>query len=125
MFLCFHVPFFVLYITWSFLELSHHFMDYWTQFAATGNPNGVPGSPKVWPEYTAAADQNLQLDLDISVDTVSVCVCLFVCVVVCCFCVVLCWFVLAVVFEFHTLMCFVPLCCVCNNDDDNDDDDDT
>jgi para-nitrobenzyl esterase len=35
---------------------------YWTQFAATGNPNGPEdaGSP-TWPSYTAATDQYLEL----------------------------------------------------------------
>jgi para-nitrobenzyl esterase len=34
---------------------------YWSQFAATGDPNG-PGAPAVWPEFTTGSDQRLQLD---------------------------------------------------------------
>jgi len=37
-------------------------LGYWTQFAATGNPNapGDAGSP-MWPAYTTAGDQNMEL----------------------------------------------------------------
>jgi para-nitrobenzyl esterase len=38
---------------------------YWTQFARTGDPNA--GSNPMWPAYTTAADQNLNLDTSITV----------------------------------------------------------
>ncbi len=40
---------------------------YWTQFAQSGNPNG--GSNPMWPAYTTAGDQHLNLDTTISVGT--------------------------------------------------------
>ena len=42
------------------LQLSNLVMDYWTRFAATGDPNG-PGAPH-WPRYSAH-DRILQLDV--------------------------------------------------------------
>jgi para-nitrobenzyl esterase len=46
-------------------QLSAAIMGYWTRFAATGDPNG--GGATVWPAYSSAADQNLQLGDSISV----------------------------------------------------------
>ncbi len=40
---------------------------YWTTFAKTGDPNG--GSNLMWPPYTTAADQDLNLDTTITVGT--------------------------------------------------------
>ena len=40
-------------------ELSSAIMDYWTRFAATGDPNG--GSDPQWPRYDPAADLHMQL----------------------------------------------------------------
>lgn len=42
-------------------ELSALMIGYWTRFAATGDPNG--GGAPVWPAYTEAADQHLELNL--------------------------------------------------------------
>jgi para-nitrobenzyl esterase len=36
--------------------------DYWTSFAATGDPNGA-GHP-VWPRYAAGAEPYLDLDVE-------------------------------------------------------------
>lgn len=41
-------------------ELSNAFMDYWVQFAKTGNPN-VDGRPK-WQPYTTVKDEHLVMD---------------------------------------------------------------
>jgi hypothetical protein len=41
--------------------------DYWTKFATTGDPNG--GSNPMWPAYTTAGDQNVNLDTTITVGT--------------------------------------------------------
>lgn len=46
--------------------LSDAFMDYWVQFAKTGNPN-VAGQPN-WPEYTTSEDQHLIMNETIKVD---------------------------------------------------------
>lgn len=46
--------------------LSEAFMDYWVQFAKTGNPN-IDGRSK-WPAYSSAKDQHLVMDKKISVD---------------------------------------------------------
>jgi para-nitrobenzyl esterase len=35
---------------------------YWTQFAATGTPNGAASAPVMWPAYTTAGDQYLALE---------------------------------------------------------------
>jgi para-nitrobenzyl esterase len=40
---------------------------YWTAFAQHGDPNG--GSNPMWPAYTTAGDQNLNLDVSITVGT--------------------------------------------------------
>ncbi|QDV82159.1 carboxylesterase/lipase family protein [Planctomycetes bacterium TBK1r] len=48
-------------------ELSRAFMDYWVQFAKTGNPN-VEGNPE-WPRYTTAEDRHLVMDKAIDVDS--------------------------------------------------------
>jgi para-nitrobenzyl esterase len=40
---------------------------YWTQFAQNGDPNG--GSSLMWPAYTMAADQSMDLDTTLSVVT--------------------------------------------------------
>jgi para-nitrobenzyl esterase len=45
--------------------LSETMMDYWTAFAATGNPNG-PGRPD-WPAYDSASDEHLELDAEVTV----------------------------------------------------------
>ena len=45
------------------LALSHKMSDYWTQFAATGNPNGKVDLH--WPEYKAN-EQRIVFDLEIS-----------------------------------------------------------
>jgi para-nitrobenzyl esterase len=37
--------------------------DYWSRFAAAGDPNG-PGAPAVWPEFREDDDKRLQLDSD-------------------------------------------------------------
>lgn len=42
------------------LMFSSALMDYWTRFAATGNPNGA--SAIVWPQYNPTTDSMLQLD---------------------------------------------------------------
>lgn len=47
--------------------LSAAFMDYWTQFAKTGNPN-LAGRPN-WPEYATAEDRHLVMDATIKVDS--------------------------------------------------------
>jgi len=41
--------------------------EYWTKFATSGDPNG--GSNPMWPAYTTAGDQNLNLDTSITVGT--------------------------------------------------------
>jgi len=49
-------------------RLSQTFIDYWTTFAANGDPN--PPNRKdvvVWPRYTKAKDQSLELDLVVKV----------------------------------------------------------
>eukprot|EP01090_Pellita_catalonica_P013810 TRINITY_DN3357_c0_g2_i1.p1 TRINITY_DN3357_c0_g2~~TRINITY_DN3357_c0_g2_i1.p1 ORF type:complete len:138 (-),score=19.15 TRINITY_DN3357_c0_g2_i1:104-517(-) len=48
-------------------KLAHHFVDYWTQFASTGDPNS--SSAPVWPKFANASDINLNLDLEITVQT--------------------------------------------------------
>jgi para-nitrobenzyl esterase len=40
---------------------------YWTTFANTSDPNG--GTNPMWPAYTTAADQNINLDTSITVGT--------------------------------------------------------
>lgn len=45
--------------------LSEMMMDYWTAFAATGDPNG-PGRPH-WPVYNPARDEYLELDAEVTV----------------------------------------------------------
>jgi carboxylesterase type B len=40
---------------------------YWTAFAQHGDPNS--GSNPMWPAYTTAGDQNLNLDVSITVGT--------------------------------------------------------
>ncbi len=45
--------------------LSETMMDYWTAFAATGDPNG-PGRPH-WPVYDPARDEYLELDAEVTV----------------------------------------------------------
>ncbi|MEP4684263.1 MAG: carboxylesterase family protein, partial [Rhodopirellula bahusiensis] len=45
-------------------KLTNAFMDYWVQFAKTGNPN-VEGNPN-WPTYTTDADQHQIMDADIT-----------------------------------------------------------
>jgi para-nitrobenzyl esterase len=45
--------------------LSETMMDYWTAFAATGDPNG-PGRPD-WPVYDPASDAYLELDAEVTV----------------------------------------------------------
>ncbi|MFK8115660.1 MAG: carboxylesterase/lipase family protein [Rubripirellula sp.] len=45
--------------------LSNAFMDYWVQFAKTGDPNAAGIPP--WPAYTIAEDQHLVMDKTISV----------------------------------------------------------
>jgi para-nitrobenzyl esterase len=44
--------------------LSERMMQYWTQFAATGNPNR-PGLPE-WPQHDATADRYLDLGTDVT-----------------------------------------------------------
>jgi para-nitrobenzyl esterase len=48
--------------TASQLALSNQMIGYWTRFAATGNPNGGPGSPGLpaWPRFTVASGGQLQ-----------------------------------------------------------------
>jgi para-nitrobenzyl esterase len=41
-------------------------MDYWTRFAATGDPNG--GGAVAWPRYDAASDPYLRLDTSLGAD---------------------------------------------------------
>ena len=48
-------------------ELSDAFMDYWTQFAKTGNPN-VEGRTK-WEAYDSDRDQHLIMDATLSMDS--------------------------------------------------------
>ncbi|MGB7325995.1 MAG: carboxylesterase family protein [Rubripirellula sp.] len=48
-------------------HLSDAFMDYWVQFATTGNPN-VEGVPH-WPAYTTATDQHQVMDTTIRTDS--------------------------------------------------------
>ena len=48
-------------------DLSAAFMDYWVQFAKTGDPN-IEGQPK-WPAYTTSKDQHLVMDKTINVET--------------------------------------------------------
>ena len=45
--------------------LSETMMDYWTAFAANGDPNG-PGRPH-WPAYNPASDEHLELDSEVTV----------------------------------------------------------
>jgi para-nitrobenzyl esterase len=45
--------------------LSEMMMDYWTAFAATGDPNG-PGRPH-WPVYDPASDEHLELGSEVTV----------------------------------------------------------
>jgi para-nitrobenzyl esterase len=45
--------------------LSGTMMDYWTAFAATGDPNG-PGRPP-WPVYDPASHEHLELDAEVTV----------------------------------------------------------
>jgi para-nitrobenzyl esterase len=40
--------------------------DYWTRFAATGDPNG--GSGPSWPAFAASSDTNINLDTTVTVD---------------------------------------------------------
>ncbi|MFH1683692.1 MAG: carboxylesterase/lipase family protein [Candidatus Margulisiibacteriota bacterium] len=40
------------------VKLSEQIMDYWTNFAKTGDPNG-PGLP-LWPAYNSKADENIE-----------------------------------------------------------------
>jgi para-nitrobenzyl esterase len=47
--------------------LSGTFMDYWVQFAKTGDPN-IDGEP-AWPAYTTTKDGHLVMDKTIKVDT--------------------------------------------------------
>ncbi len=43
------------------LALSDLMIRYWTRFAATGNPNGGPGTAPHWPRWTGAAGQFQEL----------------------------------------------------------------
>jgi len=43
------------------VALSNETMDYWTRFAATGNPNGV--GKRTWLPYDAKHDNIFQLDV--------------------------------------------------------------
>ena len=45
--------------------LSETMMDYWTTFAATGDPNG-PGRPD-WPVYDPASEDYLEFDVEVTV----------------------------------------------------------
>ena len=47
--------------------LSDSFMDYWVQFAETGNPN-VDGEP-VWPRYTVSEDRHMVMDKELMVES--------------------------------------------------------
>ena len=47
--------------------LSEAFMDYWVQFAETGDPN-IDGQP-AWPKYRTDKDYHLVMDTTITVDT--------------------------------------------------------
>lgn len=46
--------------------LSEAFMDYWVQFAKTGDPNQSDRAE--WPAYAADSDQHLVMDVEIKVD---------------------------------------------------------
>ena len=46
-------------------ELSEAFMDYWVQFAKTGDPNHEDATQ--WPPFTTAGDQHLELGAEIQV----------------------------------------------------------
>lgn len=46
-------------------KLSEAFMDYWVQFATTGNPN-LSGQAE-WPAYTTDGDQHLVMDVELKV----------------------------------------------------------
>ena len=48
-------------------ELSSAFMDYWVQFAKTGNPN-VRGRTK-WVSFTTEKDQHLVMDTEIKIES--------------------------------------------------------
>ena len=47
--------------------LSKAFMDYWVQFATTGNPN-AEGQPN-WPAFSVDGDQHLAMDKTLMVDS--------------------------------------------------------
>jgi para-nitrobenzyl esterase len=47
-------------------ELAFNFVDFWSQFAGSGNP-GSAGGVK-WPLYNLQSDQNVRLDLNITID---------------------------------------------------------
>jgi para-nitrobenzyl esterase len=47
--------------------LSEAFMDYWVQFAKTGNPN--TNGHSAWPAFTTAKDLHLVMDKTIIVET--------------------------------------------------------
>ncbi|MCX5748843.1 MAG: carboxylesterase family protein [Candidatus Saganbacteria bacterium] len=49
------------------ISLSENIMDYWVNFAKTGNPNG-PGLP-VWPAYDSKSDENIEFGDQIWIDT--------------------------------------------------------
>ena len=46
--------------------LAHKVMNYWIQFAKTGNPNS-PGLPR-WPEYTMSRNRYLIFDDEITIE---------------------------------------------------------
>ena len=51
-------------------QISDAITSYWTNLAATGNPNTGPSTvPVQWPLYNQGSDQNLQLQMPINVTT--------------------------------------------------------
>jgi len=70
LFFVFNVPdgfydYIPVYLTGAERNLAYNFVDYWTQFATSGNPN----SPLtvMWPQYTNSTDQNINLNLQVTV----------------------------------------------------------
>jgi len=49
------------------LELSAQMMDYWTDFAISGDPNGS-GAKVRWPAYEPAGDRNIELGKSVTVE---------------------------------------------------------